>query len=797
LEHFQSYRGAHDLDLSGINLAVLSGPNGAGKSSIIDAMRYALWGYARAGADSVITEGENVGRVEFEFALGDDDYLVSRQRNRKGGGGTTLSFQIANPDGPGTVVLDGKTVNETQQRIEQVIHMTDDLFVHTACANQGNAAAFSQARPADRKRVLGEILDLETWERRAEAARQAARELQVRIEQTNRQIEADRAEAALAAEIEAALREIAAAIAAAQAKRLEEQQAIGDATEAKQHILAEREAAKGLQQQIQDVQRRRQEAEAAAESLRGRLRSLETAIAERPQIMSTIEVAAAAENVVASLEKLRQQDQELAHEEQLIRERMQAAQQQWETEHRALQAAIAAARREYANKVATLEHEISHIREVHLHRVAQLDDQHERLAGQAEVLDQVPCANPLDEAIRPSFFAIRDKCPLIAQAREAVAHIGAVYADLTAAQAAMPWAEKQAEMESLRAAEGNVAAQERARLAEMEQAGAGVGLEVELAAVGQRRANLGYSSAEHDKAKRQASQRADLQERLRGIDVAAAQKAEVEASLAQREADARGLSDREKELAAQVGDPRRFDKMLAQVEAAIQTARAGIERYDREIAELQGRQGRDQAHFQSALAAAERAQAREAEIAEHQKRLQLLELLGNPRSGAFSRSGIPALLIDKAVPDLEAAANEVLGELSDGRMTVALRSQRETQAKTLSETLAIIVANDRGERPYETFSGGEAMRVDLGLRIGLSRLLAARAGASCELLVLDETAAPLDVEGRRLFVECLDRVAQHFACVLCITHVEELKDLFPARIEVTKDVAGSRMEVLR
>ncbi len=174
------------------------------------------------------------------------------------------------------------------------------------------------------------------------------------------------------------------------------------------------------------------------------------------------------------------------------------------------------------------------------------------------------------------------------------------------------------------------------------------------------------------------------------------------------------------------------------------------------------------------------------------RRLNLLKLLAQ----AYGKSGIPALLIEQAVPDLEAVANEVLSVLSDGRMSLALRCQRETKAKTLTETLDILIGDGYGERAYENFSGGEAMRVDLALRIALSTLLASRAGARCELLVLDEAAAPLDADGRALFVSCLERVAERFATVLVITHVAELKEAFPFRYEVSKNGHGSMVSLV-
>ena len=112
LENLMSYQGVHRIDFSGVNLAVLVGPNGGGKTTVAhDAPLFALYGETRGPLDSIITQGKETCRVEFVFALGEDTYLVSRQRSRKGAGSTLLSFQMLTPEGP--VVLDGKSVAET------------------------------------------------------------------------------------------------------------------------------------------------------------------------------------------------------------------------------------------------------------------------------------------------------------------------------------------------------------------------------------------------------------------------------------------------------------------------------------------------------------------------------------------------------------------------------------------------------------------------------------------------------------------------------------------------------------
>ena len=45
LNNFLSYRGEHVVEFDGVTLAALIGPNGSGKSSLIDAVRFALFGH--------------------------------------------------------------------------------------------------------------------------------------------------------------------------------------------------------------------------------------------------------------------------------------------------------------------------------------------------------------------------------------------------------------------------------------------------------------------------------------------------------------------------------------------------------------------------------------------------------------------------------------------------------------------------------------------------------------------------------------------------------------------------------
>jgi exonuclease SbcC len=162
---------------------------------------------------------------------------------------------------------------------------------------------------------------------------------------------------------------------------------------------------------------------------------------------------------------------------------------------------------------------------------------------------------------------------------------------------------------------------------------------------------------------------------------------------------------------------------------------------------------------------------------------------------AFGKRGIQAMIIEAAIPEIEYEANQLLARMTDGRMHVRFETQRETLKGDTVETLDINIADELGTRPYELFSGGEAFRVNFAIRIALSKLLARRAGAQLQMLVIDEGFGTQDAEGRERLVEAINSVQDEFARILVITHIEELKDAFPVRIEVTKTAEGSQIRL--
>jgi exonuclease SbcC len=144
-------------------------------------------------------------------------------------------------------------------------------------------------------------------------------------------------------------------------------------------------------------------------------------------------------------------------------------------------------------------------------------------------------------------------------------------------------------------------------------------------------------------------------------------------------------------------------------------------------------------------------------------------------------------------------ANNILDRLSGGSMSVRFVTQaayKDRRRDDLKETLDIQISDGSGTRDYEMFSGGEAFRVNFAVRLALSEVLAQRAGARLQTLVVDEGFGSQDAQGRQRLVEAINLVRQDFAKILVITHIDELKDAFPTRIEVEKTGQGSTVRVV-
>jgi len=235
---------------------------------------------------------------------------------------------------------------------------------------------------------------------------------------------------------------------------------------------------------------------------------------------------------------------------------------------------------------------------------------------------------------------------------------------------------------------------------------------------------------------------------------------------------------------------------LEKVNVQWQEKRAEEEPIANQVLELQNRLGGLKQELIQIQNAEQELKSRQKEILDFQKEVINYEEL----AAAFGKKGIQAMIIETALSTIAEDANELLGKITDGRMSLKFITQKAKKAAAeedeLIETLEIKITDELGERDYEMYSGGEAFRINFAIRIALSKLLASRAGTHLKFLAIDEGFGLLDSAGRDDLVAAINSIAGDFEKILVITHLQELKDLFPTKIEVTKNENGSQLKLV-
>ncbi len=847
LSGFLSYREPVTVDFTPITLACISGPNGAGKSTLLDAITWALFGQARQRGDGVINTASEkaTASVSFEFSYEENIYRVQRTRAR--GKSTTLEFQLRLPDGTWKP-LTAASVRETQARIEETLRMDYDTFIHASFFLQGEADKFSRERPGKRKEVLGRILGLEVWETYREATAERRRAAETEIERLDGRMAEMRAEIAHEANIAAQLREVEADItrltqaAAAQEALLREHARAQAALEQQRLLVHELENQIGrLEASLTDFAARLAERETEREKLQALL-AREDAIRaayqawqrardelshwesqaekfraldeERQPLLRAIEAEEA--KLREALAHLEQQ----AHQADEARQNLAAAEKDLAAAETALaevEKAIAAAkaaetrRDELTQRLSDLAARRDHLKQEgndYKARIAQLE---------AVTTPTCPlCGQPLTDAHKTDILAQwqAQVDALRAEYQAVNAEIKALRAEHAAAQAEMarlPALQQQARSlaeqrggllsrcQSLRETLTRWESEDQPRLTalrrRLESGDFAHEARRRLKALDDRLRALGYDPEAHAQARRAEEEARAVETEWQALESARAvlqhldrEIADLRAQIQTLEAQLNPLRARHTEASrqlqaaeSQTPNTAEAERKLADLReriAELQKARGGLQqqayliaKYKRNLAELTAR--------------------REA-IARDIGRFKALE-------NAFGRNGIPSLLIEQALPVLEEEANRILERLTDGQMHVHFRTQapyKDVKRKDMKETLDIIISDAYGQRDYESYSGGEAFRVDFAIRVALARLLAHRAGARLQTLVIDEGFGSQDAEGRQRLLEAIRAVQDDFAKILVITHIEELKEAFPARIEVRKTSRGSQVEVV-
>lgn len=153
---------------------------------------------------------------------------------------------------------------------------------------------------------------------------------------------------------------------------------------------------------------------------------------------------------------------------------------------------------------------------------------------------------------------------------------------------------------------------------------------------------------------------------------------------------------------------------------------------------------------------------------------------------AFSSTGIPNLIIQNVLDDLQIEANSLLSQLKPG-LQLSFCVAKTQGDGTEADTLDIIYQINGKERYYEQLSGAMRLAVTFSLKLGLSFLLQKIVGTNIQFLLLDEIDQSLDKASVDAFADIVKFFQKDFT-ILIITHNDRLKDKFSHAILVEQDI---------
>src|SRR6266511_241794 len=280
LRNYRVYRAA-DIEFPD-GLVGIYGPNGAGKSSIIESVRYALYGDARTEKSELRTAGINEDvRVELVFEHEGNSYEV--RRVLKGRNLTPTVEVYVNRQ------LAAQSARDANAYLGRVLGMDQRAFLASVCAQQKELTTFATMVPSERRRLVLDLLGVSPIERALVHVREEARDARTAAGGARAQLpdlpaaESAAAEAASAAGVADVAAEAATATAEAAARKLDELRQLA--------ALARAEAA-SARGEAERHERRALEADALApelEAARARHAELEAAAAPLPALAAALE----------------------------------------------------------------------------------------------------------------------------------------------------------------------------------------------------------------------------------------------------------------------------------------------------------------------------------------------------------------------------------------------------------------------------------------------------------------------------------------------------------------------------
>ncbi|ATW24133.1 AAA family ATPase [Candidatus Formimonas warabiya] len=836
-----------DIDLSNINLASICGPNGVGKSTIFTiAPVFALFGETKnsCGMDNMVRLGTQEMDSTLEFEHRGEIYRVIRTRSTKGKGKTTLELQrlIEDPELSARKwdSLSGTTTWETEDKIKELLNLDAETFLASSMILQGKANEFTSKPAGQRKAILAQILGLEIYDRLLEKAKEKERAVNIELEKAKAKLsELDTrlvAKPAVESERAVCLDEISRIEAEIQSKESELRQA----RDRVRQLEIKQQRARELDRQIDTLWTEIEQKESEKSEHGDKLVRAQKILDSEAQILSKSNEHEQVKQRITVLQTKQPRLSELDIQERQIRGELVKIESQLTTTSQqvtktetilACQSELEQAVNEFNLLGADIERldklaETFRIQELNAiqkkaawekkdteieNRAKELNDQISGLKKKVEMLGNSGCINPENA-----------QCRFLADAQDAkkkLPDLEKELASIDGSQIQPYWEEYQNAKRSVEELKYDPLQhkQSKERLnflrPKVEQA-------AQLDSKQELLQNLKQQKSQAEE------QKGQILDRIKGFQAERIKLVEELKPLTELEARLPKLAQWAQvkdQLPAARGMVAVTNETIAKLKTEIELKRKTAYQLGNEkneidrwvdnlptelggIADLEENLGtlRKELTDYSTRAGVIDAQLKSLEKDEEERRQikdQIIPLAKDlvrwqTLVKAYGRDGIPALIIENAVPELERIANEILGQMSKGEHSLRFETQRDLKSRAgVKETLDIIVSDWIGDRPYETFSGGEQLRIDFAIRFALAELLARRAGSRVEWLTIDEGLGSQDAVHRGLVLEAIKSVADRFRKVLVITHIEEAQAVFEQQIYLEPGEDGVRVKL--
>jgi len=855
---FLSYRDPVEIDFTSFNLACIAGPNGAGKSAILDAITWALFGQARKRDESLINSKSEIAEVALTFQYEGNTYRVIRENTR--GKTANLEFQIASDQANEVVAgadenvrgvwktLNERTMRATQIRLEETLMLDYETFVNASFFLQGKADQFTQQRPSDRKRILASILGLEIWETYRQRAVEKRKSIDAEIISLDGRLAEINDELAEEKTRQNRLSELQGNLQALSKTRSAQENALADIKQITAILVEQRKLADTLSHQLKATQKREEE---LSERLTSRQRQKDThqqILDQESDITARYQAWIEHRDALRKWEKIAGQFREhekLREEPRLAIEYERARLTQELVNLKAQELEIFELHKsipQFHAALTTLEIETKEIQSeiderkgfeeelvIAQENLATARAENPRFKSEMEEIksriDQLNetkgaacpvCGQPLSQEERDSLVdhletigktlgdKFRANRGLLNQADKEVVSLKEKIHSL------LPLDDKLFDRKDQINKINTQLDHVQAEIAAWENDGAPRLKEVErtireesfapmarkaLAEIDADLKQIGYDAAEHDDIRRLEQQKRIADEEYRTLELA-------KAAVNPLEDEIDNLKTQILTVQEEINKQRAEHDQAAADLKVVEAQAPDFHKAQRDLLNIQEQENQLRlevgAARQKVMVLEDLKTRREIFKADREA---MAEVVGKYQQleRAFGKDGVPALLIESALPQIEIKANEIIDRLSAGSMSVRFITQREYKDKKrqdLMETLDIQISDSAGVRDYEMFSGGEAFKVNFAIRLALSEVLAQRAGARLQTLVIDEGFGSQDEMGRQRLIEPINTIKADFAKILVITHIESLKDSFPTRIEVTKTGRGSVIQIV-